>query len=1046
MEEEEVSVVINNNINVNGGDGGELNDVVEYQEEEEVEVEEKETSRIFSELRPYCLELLGLLQNPAATSATAAAAIPSLFLCLCRCSSASLQPLFDYTLLPLLLLLDAAVDCRSSKKSNIEEEGVANTTLNMPQKVSDRVAEGVLQCLEELLKKCHFGSVEEMVAVMKKLTYAALLSPFEASEEFREGVIKCFRALLLGLLPCTDEVCLCRKVIGLPALLETGEMQSLQHKHSKFSSKQGKCLLAYLQSETAVAAVGHWLSLLLKAADTEAQRGHRGSAKLRIEAFLTLRVLVAKVGNSDALAFFLPGVVSQFAKVLHVPKTMISGAAGNVEAIDHAIRGLAEYLMIVLEDDANLSSLDMSLNVMVGTHVNKDTSIHSFLDELRQLPVSAKGQSKTVAEESSGEALTCTTPASGFNRNRSTKSHKDIGSLHVNRTREWIEKTSSHVDKLLTATFPHICVNPTKRVRQGLVAAIQGLLSKCIYALKDSRLMLLECLCVFVVDDCEEISVPAQQFMECLFSARGKNHVCSDVAAILNRLIEKLPKVVLGNEEALAVSCAQQLLVVIYYSGPKFLLNHLHSPITSARFLDVLSLCLSQHSAFTGALDKHISTGSSSVGYLHSIAELKASSHFISDYQRVMGAVPSQISKFRERQGHEPQYLLEAAQNNYELPHMPPWFGHVGSHKLYRALAGILRLVGLSLMTDFDNEGHMSVVTDVPLDYLRKLVSELRVEYNKESWLSWYNRTGSGQLLRQASTAACILNEMIFGLSDKAVKDLARMFQNSRDKREKVQESNTKIAAGQACAVEYSETPQSMWKVSQGRACRSHLVDCVGRILHEYLSSELWDLPEDHKSLLQPYYEVKDLPLHFFQDTAVLHQVILEGIGIFAMCLGNDFISSGYLHSSLYLLLESLVRSNSRVRSASDAVLHVLSSVSGYPTVGQLVLSNADYVIDSVCRQLLHLDLNPHVPDVLASMLSYIGVAQRILPLLEEPVFYYFDGNMGFHCSLSLWIMFSKYPSEVLSPPLGILGHTLLGFFWTLFFLNNYLVAFLFLS
>lgn len=33
----------------------------------------------------------------------------------------------------------------------------------------------------------------------------------------------------------------------------------------------------------------------LKAADVEAARGHRGSAKLRSEAFITLRVLVAKV-------------------------------------------------------------------------------------------------------------------------------------------------------------------------------------------------------------------------------------------------------------------------------------------------------------------------------------------------------------------------------------------------------------------------------------------------------------------------------------------------------------------------------------------------------------------------------------------------------------------------------------------------------------------------------------------------------------------------------------------------------------------------------
>lgn len=54
--------------------------------------------------------------------------------------------------------------------------------------------------------------------------------------------------------------------------------------------------------------------------------------------------------------------------------------------------------------------------------------------------------------------------------------------------------------------------------------------------------------------------------------------------------------------------------------------------------------------------------------------------------------------------------------------------------------------------------------------------------------------------------------------------------------------------------------------------------------------------------------------------------------------------------------------------------------------VGHLVLANSDYVIDSICRQLRHLDLNPHVPNVLAAMLSYIGLAHKILPLLEEPV------------------------------------------------------------
>ncbi|XP_027926297.1 uncharacterized protein LOC114183473 [Vigna unguiculata] len=160
---------------------------------------------------------------------------------------------------------------------------------------------------------------------------------------------------------------------------------------------------------------------------------------------------------------------------------------------------------------------------------------------------------------------------------------------------------------------------------------------------------------------------------------------------------------------------------------------------------------------------------------------------------------------------------------------MPHWFSYVGSLKLYQPLAGILRFVGLSLV-------------------------------------SWYDRHGSGQLLRQASTAACMLNEIIFGISERASNDFASIFHN--------------------CAFH-----TSFWKMPKNKGVRSYLVECIGGILHEYLAAE----------------------------------------------------------------------------------------------VGQLVLENADYVVDSICRQLRHLDLNHHVPNVLASMLSYIGVAHKILPLLEEP-------------------------------------------------------------
>lgn len=171
-------------------------------------------------------------------------------------------------------------------------------------------------------------------------------------------------------------------------------------------------------------------------------------------ALMLFLVFGFQVGSADALAFFLPGVVSQLSKVLYVSKTMISGAAGSVEAMDQAIRGLAEFLMVVLRDDANLLGLD---NVVNGFHSSTDESTQSFLEELRQLPLKAREQSATMAEDSSSEIISPDSPKFGFEEKDSINSRKMLRSLHVTRTKDWIEKTSTHVDKFLRITFPKVC-------------------------------------------------------------------------------------------------------------------------------------------------------------------------------------------------------------------------------------------------------------------------------------------------------------------------------------------------------------------------------------------------------------------------------------------------------------------------------------------------------------------------------------------------------------------------------------------------------------
>lgn len=108
-------------------------------------------SAMFSELKHYCIELLELHQNPKKNPST----LTHLLQFLRRSSPHALQPLFDYTLFPLLLLLDAAVDSRSSPNVDSNERFI------MPNTLSDIMMEDALHCLEELLKKCCLGSVDQ---------------------------------------------------------------------------------------------------------------------------------------------------------------------------------------------------------------------------------------------------------------------------------------------------------------------------------------------------------------------------------------------------------------------------------------------------------------------------------------------------------------------------------------------------------------------------------------------------------------------------------------------------------------------------------------------------------------------------------------------------------------------------------------------------------------------------------------------------------------------------------------------------------------------
>jgi len=123
------------------------------------------------------------------------------------------------------------------------------------------------------------------------------------------------------------------------------------------------------------------------------------------------------------------------------------------QSINQSIRGGAEYLMIVLEDDANSLSLEMSLNSKMNSEIYD--SIDSFLSELRRLPI--RDQGHEVLSEHSDVMVESKKTVNEIQEQKNAGSSKGLQTMTVNRAKEWVEETSANVHKLLIASFPHVC-------------------------------------------------------------------------------------------------------------------------------------------------------------------------------------------------------------------------------------------------------------------------------------------------------------------------------------------------------------------------------------------------------------------------------------------------------------------------------------------------------------------------------------------------------------------------------------------------------------
>ncbi|KAL2608666.1 hypothetical protein R1flu_027239 [Riccia fluitans] len=960
----------------------------------------------FERLRPLCTQLL---EVSATSPEERAVVLDALLRVLRGIDPAGLKKCMDYVLFPLLLLLDAAV---SSRTSSMKDKKAVNTRQVV---IPDRVAERVLLCVEVVLQRCSLETKEQMTMMLRKLTGAAMLTASEAAEEFRHGVVKCLKALLASLSSCSSGSCTCQSVSSSPieVLKQSiwNSVGSVKMHSSKFQTTMDEkdiCPLGLLQLESEAPAVGHLISLLLQIAEAEARRGGVGSGKLRRDALSTLRLLIIKVGSADALAYFLPGVVRGFATAMRFTKAQVNsgfsapivhvaGAAGWPAVVEEAVKGMAEILALVLGDEVcGFKSSDSSTTPL------EDATLDVAFGYLQDLALQSRRRDKNAVmeiETAEAEAKSSTLVVHQSQHNESSSQDHGVGvsSFRVDRSKKWLTETTARVHTFLSQTLPLLCAHQSSSVRLAVVEATAVILANCEATMETSNSLLLECLLALACDDFTHVASAAQDYLSRLTGSRGllwlneepgmlaDRHLLSPKVSktltgvmtdLLSSLVERLPRAIFSANAAMAVSHGRRLIAAMYFSGPEGVSSCLlGTPADRERFVAALRQCLSFNSAFAGSLSQITSKQTT---YYPVVSEiLQAGGQGDNSEQE------SEAGGVREK--------LEAN----GIPSMPPWLPVGTGSQLYRVLADVLRLVGLSAISDLSNDTTLFSLVELLLMDIRLAASNQKTHNNSPSIID----LESGQMQRSAATSACVLNEIIYGASGQCSGKLFDQFRR-RDCAETPERTVAEIrlrpenssARIQSEGVDLIEQNGSDYEVHHYRSvCTIHgewpeakkafvrkaLIECAGDILRDYLSPESWDGPA---SLSISSISNKH------QDHVMLQKVLVEGIGVLGLALGKEFEESGLLRLILFPLLEKLASPSQFVSQAAATSLNAISYYSQYRTVKDLVVANLDNVVDFLCRQFRHLNMHPQSLNLLAAILRHTNTAPDLLPLLGEPL------------------------------------------------------------
>jgi hypothetical protein len=124
--------------------------------------------------------------------------------------------------------------------------------------------------------------------------------------------------------------------------------------------------------------------------------------------------------------------------------------------------------------------------------------------------------------------------------------------------------------------------------------------------------------------------------------------------------------------------------------------------------------------------------------------------------------------------------------------------------------------------------------------------------------------------------------------------------------------------------------------------------------------------------------------------------IALEVIANTARRMKQDFRPE--LVDTLYPVAQLLGSSNPGIREHAITCLNIISKACGYANASELIIENADYMVNAISLRLDTFDISPQAPQVLVMMIRLVGPS--LLPYLDDvigSIFAALDNFHGYH-------------------------------------------------